>query len=453
MKDGSSKMCNDYIELNKLKVNNRYPLQRIDDLFDQLQRSSVYSKIDMRSDYHQLRVCEEDIPKTAFMTRYGDYEFGCCIDAEGESNSLCIPSTQGLNLPPSILNAQAETIKEENVKEENLYGMDKEFKTHLDGTRCIRDRSWLPRLGRLRDLIMHESHKYKYSIHPGSDKMYHDLKFGLPTWQSLQLGKVVEEEKEVYPWGNWVAGFKTQLFNVEGSDIVDMAIALRMFTRRIIIQKRVEDIQLGVKSYPKMLNLTNPQKYFPTISTKEPYTPSFYPFRVVYEDSSNQKRLMRADKLYKFSDETLTLVRRQTSLLVLNFGMGYTKGIPRKKGLPLLETIKNHSRDDRRATVGKASHEESRKIEDTHPSENTIELNDEDEPEIIEPESDVIHIHSSTRKRHTPDRMCLYVDAKEHELRDHNEPTNYKAAISDPKSDKWLEAMNVEMQSMKDNQV
>ncbi|GJT99711.1 putative reverse transcriptase domain-containing protein [Tanacetum coccineum] len=68
-------MCIDYRELNKLTVKNRYPLLRIDDLFDQLQGSSVYSKIDLRSGYHQLRVREEDIPKTAFRTRYGHYEF------------------------------------------------------------------------------------------------------------------------------------------------------------------------------------------------------------------------------------------------------------------------------------------------------------------------------------------------------------------------------------------
>nr|GFC77130.1 putative reverse transcriptase domain-containing protein [Tanacetum cinerariifolium] len=68
-------MCIDYWELNKLTVKNRYPLPRIDDLFDQLQGSSVYSKIDLRSGYHQLMVREEDISKTAFRTRYGHYEF------------------------------------------------------------------------------------------------------------------------------------------------------------------------------------------------------------------------------------------------------------------------------------------------------------------------------------------------------------------------------------------
>ncbi|GKA29049.1 putative reverse transcriptase domain-containing protein [Tanacetum coccineum] len=74
-KDGSFRMCIDYYELNKLIVKNRYPLPRIDDLFDQLQGSSIYSKIDLRSGYHELRVREQDISKTAFRTRYGHYEF------------------------------------------------------------------------------------------------------------------------------------------------------------------------------------------------------------------------------------------------------------------------------------------------------------------------------------------------------------------------------------------
>ncbi|GJS17725.1 putative reverse transcriptase domain-containing protein [Tanacetum coccineum] len=74
-KYGSFWMCIDYRKLNKLTVKNRYPLLRIDNLFDQLQGSRVYSKIDLRSGYHQLRVCEEDILKTTFRTCYGHYEF------------------------------------------------------------------------------------------------------------------------------------------------------------------------------------------------------------------------------------------------------------------------------------------------------------------------------------------------------------------------------------------
>ncbi|GJW41178.1 putative reverse transcriptase domain-containing protein [Tanacetum coccineum] len=79
-------------------------------------------------------------------------------------------------LPTQILEAQTEAIKEENIKAKNLRGMDKAFEIRPDGTHCIKNRSWLPLFGNLRDLIMHESHKSKYSIHPGSDKMYQDLK-------------------------------------------------------------------------------------------------------------------------------------------------------------------------------------------------------------------------------------------------------------------------------------
>ncbi|GJV04075.1 putative reverse transcriptase domain-containing protein [Tanacetum coccineum] len=321
-------MCIDYRELNKLTVKNRYRIPRIDDLFDQLQGSSVYSKIDIRLSYHQLRVRDEDIPKTAFRTRYGHYEFqvmpfgltnapavfmdlmnrvckpyldkfvivfiddiliyscnkeehanhlriilellrkeklyakfskcdlwirmvqflGHLIDSQGlhvdpakievpltklthknkkyiwekdqetafqllkqklyeapilalpegnETLSFSVMLLQGLEpclkrrttsesvsidhdpspkLPTQILKAQTEAIKEENIKAENLRGMDKSFEIRPDGTRCIKNRSWLPLFGGLRDLIMHESHKSKYSIHPGSDKMYQDLK-------------------------------------------------------------------------------------------------------------------------------------------------------------------------------------------------------------------------------------------------------------------------------------
>ncbi|GJW08741.1 putative reverse transcriptase domain-containing protein [Tanacetum coccineum] len=89
-------------------------------------------------------------------------------------------------LPSQVLKAQTEALKEENIKAENLRGMDKAFEIHPDGTCCIKNRSWLPLFGNLRDLIMHESHKSKYSIHPGSDKMYQDLK-KLYWWPNMKV--------------------------------------------------------------------------------------------------------------------------------------------------------------------------------------------------------------------------------------------------------------------------
>ncbi|GKE38513.1 retrotransposon protein, putative, ty1-copia subclass, partial [Tanacetum coccineum] len=91
--------------------------------------------------------------------------------------------------------------------------------------------------------------------------------------------------------------------------------------------------------------------------------------------------------------------------------------------------------------------------EDMHPSIDTSLNHEEDDLKINEPQSDIIPIRRSTRTRRPTDRMCLYTNAEEHELGDLGEPANYKAALLDHESDKWLNAMNVEMQSMKDNEV
>ena len=88
-------MCVDYRSLNEVTIKNKYPLPRIDDLFDQLKGASVFSKIDLRSGYHQLKIRPEDIPKTAFTTRYGLYEF--TVMSFGLTNSTGAPRGDELN--------------------------------------------------------------------------------------------------------------------------------------------------------------------------------------------------------------------------------------------------------------------------------------------------------------------------------------------------------------------
>ncbi|GKD91662.1 hypothetical protein Tco_1367169 [Tanacetum coccineum] len=113
--------------------------------------------------------------------------------------------------------------------------------------------------------------------------------------------------------------------------IVDFIVALRVFTRSLILKRRVEDLQLGVKSYQKKLNITKPQNTFPEIEFKEPYTPSYDPPRIVYENLDKQKRVLRVDELYKFSDGTLKSVRDEIHHRVLEFHLDYNSEMPKRK--------------------------------------------------------------------------------------------------------------------------
>ncbi|GJX42066.1 putative reverse transcriptase domain-containing protein [Tanacetum coccineum] len=310
-------MCIDYCELNKLTVKNRYPLLRIDDLFDQLQGSRVYSKIDLRSGYHKLRFREEDILKTAFKTRYGHYRFQVMpfgltnapavfmdlmnrvckqyldrfvivfiddiliyskskkehegylshvVDSEGihvdpakiESikdwaspktpieihqilekaeaafqmlkQKLC--SAPILALPEGSKNCvihcdashkglgavlmqkekcSSEARKEENFISEDLHGMINKLEPRADGTLCLNNRSWILRFGDLRSFIMHESHKSKYSIHLGSDKMYQDLKKLFKVEYHKPSSLLVQPGIPQWKWENITMDFVTKL--------------------------------------------------------------------------------------------------------------------------------------------------------------------------------------------------------------------------------------------------
>ncbi|GKA10997.1 hypothetical protein Tco_0690430 [Tanacetum coccineum] len=124
--------------------------------------------------------------------------------------------------------------------------------------------------------------------------------------------------------------FKESL-HLKYSDIVNFIVALRMFTIILVIKRRVEDLQLGVESYQKKLNIITPQQTFPEIEFKELYTPSYKPPGVIYEDLTKQKRVMRADELYKFSDGTLKKVQDELHHRILYFSLGYNDEMSRRK--------------------------------------------------------------------------------------------------------------------------
>ncbi|GKD28782.1 hypothetical protein Tco_1239560 [Tanacetum coccineum] len=124
---------------------------------------------------------------------------------------------------------------------------------------------------------------------------------------------------------------QNRLNNLKGDVIVDLEVALCMYTRRIVIQKRVEDLQLGVKSYQKKLNISKPQTRDIDISFKELYTTHSESQGVVYEDKLKRKRLMRTNKLYKFSDGTLDSVCNTLWQMLMNFHLGYNKAMKRRK--------------------------------------------------------------------------------------------------------------------------
>ncbi|GJX96476.1 hypothetical protein Tco_0352274 [Tanacetum coccineum] len=116
---------------------------------------------------------------------------------------------------------------------------------------------------------------------------------------------------------------KNRLSNLLGDDVADFTIALRMFTRSLVIQRQVEDLQLGVKSYQKQINVTKPDTTKPDLRKRHSYTPYKDPQGFIYVDDFGRNRLMRSDELYKFSDGTLTRLLTLLEDITKNIDMTY----------------------------------------------------------------------------------------------------------------------------------
>ncbi|GJW38653.1 putative reverse transcriptase domain-containing protein, partial [Tanacetum coccineum] len=162
--------------------------------------------------------------------------------------------TIGLNLPKRILNAQAEARKEENYVTEDLYGMIKKLEPRADGTLCLRNRSWIPYFGDLRALIMHESHKSKYLIHPGLDKMYQDLK-KLYWWPNMKT-KIATYVSKCLTFAKFKAEYKKPsgllvqpVFPVGDAQLTGPEIMHETTKKIIQIKKRIQAACDRQKSY------------------------------------------------------------------------------------------------------------------------------------------------------------------------------------------------------------
>ncbi|GJW04463.1 hypothetical protein Tco_1563319, partial [Tanacetum coccineum] len=114
-----------------------------------------------------------------------------------------------------------------------------------------------------------------------------------------------------------------KLSNLEKDDLFDLNVALRMFTKRVVILKQVEDLQLGVKSYQKKLNTTKPETFRSDIAKMTPYTAFNDPQGIIYQDKHKRNRLMRLDELYKFYDGTLSFVRKVHHDITSSLEMDY----------------------------------------------------------------------------------------------------------------------------------
>nr|GEX11202.1 putative reverse transcriptase domain-containing protein [Tanacetum cinerariifolium] len=429
-KDGSFQMCIDYHELNKLTVKKRYLLSRIDDLFDQLHGSRVYSKIDLRSGYHQLIVREEDIPKTSFRTHYGHYEFQVMPFGLTNAptvfmnlmNRVCKPyldrfvivfiddiliysknrrehegylklilkllkeeelyakfskcefwlskvnflvyviDSEVIHVDPVKIEAikdwvlpktttVIQAMKEENFINEDLQGMINKLETHADGTLFLNNRSWIPCFDDLRALIMHESHKSKYSIHPGSDKMYQDLK-KLYWWPNMKAeiaayvskclacakikieyqkpsGLLVQSEIPQWKWENITMDFVTKLPKTAAGQDTSWEIIDRLTKSAHLVPMREDDtLEKLTRQYLKKV-VSKHGVPVSIISDRDgKFTSHFWKSLNKALGTQLDMSIAYHPKTNGQSERTIQTLKDMLRACVLDFGKGWDKHLP-----------------------------------------------------------------------------------------------------------------------------
>nr|GEU76873.1 hypothetical protein [Tanacetum cinerariifolium] len=157
--------------------------------------------------------------------------------------------------------------------------------------------------------------------------------WGISHWRDQRksfygYARGLESTHDVYSTKRILAVTQNRLTDLSSDDVFEFSIALRMFTRSMVIQKRVEDIQLGVKSYQKKINITKPETTRPGIRKKDPYTSYQDPQGFIYVDTLGRNRLIRSDKLYKFSNDTLTRLRTSPEDITKNI---HKENLPKRR--------------------------------------------------------------------------------------------------------------------------
>ncbi|GJS20540.1 putative reverse transcriptase domain-containing protein [Tanacetum coccineum] len=268
--------------------------------------------------------------------------------------------TIGLNLPVQILNAQVEARKEENYGTEDLCGMINNPEPRADGTLCLKNRSWIPCFGNLRALIMHESHKSKYSIHPGSDKMYQDLK-KLYWWPNMKAeiatyvskcmtcakvkaeyqkpsGLLVQPVIPVWKWENITMDFVTKLpKTMSGQDTIWVIVDRLTKSAHFLPMKEIDTMEKLTRQYLKEV-VSRHGVPVSIISDRDSKFTSYF-WKSLNEALGTQLDMSTTyhPQIDGQSERTIHTLEDMLRACVMDFGKGWDKH------LPLIEFSYNNS--------------------------------------------------------------------------------------------------------------